>query len=141
MFAWNTKRFEIACVLQNCWHNYQLLRFRERQNALKLPVFFFSFLCLVQPYPEYWGIRSKKFFLQTVEQLIQYIVLEILFWYLKYNVVIKMCKILSNFPFLSKRYKVIAVCWCKQSTPNSFQTWLYILTQMYDKSVILLQMI
>ena len=44
------------------WWMEKLLRLLETYNALQLPVFFsfFSFFC--QPYPEYRGIRSKKYF-------------------------------------------------------------------------------
>ena len=69
-------------------------------------------------------------------------VLEIHFRSLKYTAVIRIRKNLSNFPF--KRYEAIrrlaTVCWCKQSTSNSFQTCLYCiyLLKLYDKSIIIL---
>ena len=49
-------------------------------------------------------------------------------------------KISSNFSFLSKRYKAITVCWCKNPTSNSFQMCLYCLYlfKLYDKSIIIL---
>ena len=46
---------------------------------------------------------EQKTILQTSEQLIQFIVLEIQFRSLKYMTVIRICKNLSNIPFLSKR--------------------------------------
>ena len=69
-------------------------------------------------------------------------VLETHFGSLKYAIVIRIRKNLSNFPF--KRYEAIrrlaTVCWCKQSTSNSFQTCLYCiyLLKLYDKSIIIL---
>ena len=73
-------------------------------------------------------------------------VLEIHFRSLKYRAVIRIRKNLSNFPF--KRYEAIrrlaswlgTVCWCKQSTSNSFQTGLccIYLLKLYDKSIIIL---
>ena len=58
----------------------------------------------------------------------------------KYTAVIKICKNLSNFPFLSKLYKLITLCWCKEPTANSFQTCLYYiyLLKLCDKSIIIL---
>ena len=106
------------------------LRLRETHNALQLPVFFFFFffLFLSQPCPEYRGNSEQKIILQTIKQLIQYTVLEILFQSLKYMAVIRIHKNLSNFPSLSKQYKAIKVRWCKQPTSNSFQTCLYCIT-------------
>ena len=46
---------------------------------------------------------EQKTILQTTKQLIQFIVLEIQFRSLKYMTVIRICKNLSNIPFLSKR--------------------------------------
>ena len=118
-------------------------------NALELPVFFF-FLIFSQPYPEYWGIQSKKLFYRPSNS--EYMVLEIHFRSLKYTAVIRICKNLSNFPF--KRYETIrqlvtawnynssmaTMCWCKQPTWNSFQTCLYCiyLLKLYDKLIIIL---
>ena len=58
---------------------YQIWQFvcfllSETHNGLQFPVFFFffSFFFFFQPYPEYRGIRSKKSYLQTIEQLIQF---------------------------------------------------------------------
>ena len=39
-----------------------LLRLRETNNALQLPVFFFFFSFFGHPHPEYRGIRSKNLF-------------------------------------------------------------------------------
>ena len=62
------------------------LSLRETHSPLQLPVFFFFFLSFFcRPSPEHWGI-------QTIEQLIQYTVLEINFWSLKYTAVIGICK-------------------------------------------------
>ena len=49
-------------------------------------------------------------------------------------------KISSNFSFLSKQCKAITVCWCKQPTLRSFQTYLYCiyLFKLYNKSIIIL---
>ena len=45
--------------------------------------------------------------------------------------IIRICKNLSNFPFLPKCYKARTVCWCKQPTSNSFKHFeLYVLTQI-----------
>ena len=72
----------------------------------------------------------------------QYTVLEIQSRSLRWTVVIKIRKILQkirkNFIFLSKRYKAIAVCWCKQPTSNSFETCLYYiyLLKLYHKTII-----
>ena len=42
-------------------------------------------------------------------------------------------------PFLFKWYKPKTVCWCKQPTSNSLKHLkLYIRTQLYDKSIIIL---
>ena len=67
-------------------------------------------------------------------------ILEIHFWSLKYTAVIKLCKYLSNFPFLSTWYKAITVCWCKQPTSNSFKMCLYsiYLLKLYDRSITIL---
>ena len=56
------------------------------------------------------GNSEQKIILQTIEQLIQYTVLEIHFWSLKYWAVIRLCKNLSKFPFLSKRCNAITMC-------------------------------
>ena len=66
-------------------------------------------------------------------------VLEIQFRSLKHKAVIGLRKNLSNFSFLSKWYKVIAVCWCKQATSNSLEMCLYCtsLLKLYDKSIII----
>ena len=101
--------------------------------------FFFLFFC--QPYPEYRGIRGEQLFLQTIKHLLQYTVLEIQLRSLKYMVVTRIRKNLENLsiPFVPKRYKAI-VCWCKQTTSNSFQMCLYriYLLKLYDKSIITL---
>ena len=78
--------------------------------------------------------------LKAIEQLMQYTVLQIQSRSLKYTAVIKIRNNLSNFPFLSKQYKAITVCWCKLPTSNSFQTCLYYiyLLKLYDKSIIIL---
>ena len=57
-----------------------------------------------------------------------------------YAVVIKVSKNFSNFLFLSKWYRVITVCWCKQTTIDSFQTCLYYLylVKLYNKWIIIL---
>ena len=74
----------------------------------------------------------------------QYTVLEIQSRSLRWTVVIKIRKILQkirkNFIFLSKRYKAIAVRWCKQPTSNSFETCLYYiyLLKLYHKTIITL---
>ena len=49
-------------------------------------------------------------------------------------------KILSNFSFLPKRYKALAVCWCKQPTSKSFQMCFYCidLLKLYYKSTIIM---
>ena len=68
------------------------------------------------------GNSEQKTILQAIEQLIQNTVLEIHFWSLRYTVVIRISKNLSNLPFLYKRYKAKTVCWCKQPAWNSFGT-------------------
>ena len=68
------------------------------------------------------GNSEQKTILQTTEQLIQYIFLEIQFRSLKYRAVFRIGNNLSNFPFLSKRYEARTMCWCIQPTPNSLQT-------------------
>ena len=70
------------------------------------------------------GNSEQKLILHAIEQLIQFIVLDIHFRSLKYTAVIRISKNLSNFRFLSKRYNAITVCWCKRATSNSFQTCL-----------------
>ena len=112
-----------------------LLRLHETHKALQSSAFFFL-LWLCQPYLEYQRIRSKKLFSRPL--LIQHTVLEIQFRSLKYTAVIRIRKSMSNFPFLSKRYKAITVCQCKQTTSNSFQVCLYCiyLLKLNDKSII-----
>ena len=59
---------------------------------------------------------------------------------LKYMAVIRIRKNLSNFPFLSKRYKVRTVCWCKTTHFKQFSNTsncIYLL-KLYDKSIITL---
>ena len=58
----------------------------------------------------------------------------------KHTTVIRIRKHLNNFPFLSKRYKAIAVCWCKQPTSKSVQMCLYCmyLLKLYEKIIIIL---
>ena len=111
--SWNTKHFTIACLL------------------------------LLVNLPAWRGIlrnSEQEIILHTIEQLTKYAVLGIQFWSLKNTVVIRICKNLSNFLFLSKRFKAITVCWCKQPTSNSFQTCLYCiyLFRQYDRSIIIL---
>ena len=113
-----------------------LLPLREAYNALRLPVFFFFLLLFFfQYYPEYRGIRSKKTILQTTKQLIQYMVLEIQLQSLKYTTVIRICKNLSNFPFLSRaitrREQFVDVNNPLQTVFKHFK--LYILTQIVRK--------
>ena len=55
------------------------------------------------------GEFGAKNILQTIEQLMQYMILEIQSWSLKYMFVIKIRKNLCNFPLLSKRYKAMTV--------------------------------
>ena len=88
-----------------------LLHLRETHNAL---------LCNMQARFSASLIRNieeleQKIILQTIEQLIQWPVLEILFRSLKYTVAIRILKNLSNFPFLPK-HQAIQVCWYKQPT-------------------------
>ena len=85
-----------------CWNLF--LRLHESHNALKFPgsffSFFFSWVCQGHPeYQEFW----EETILQNIEQLIQYLVLEIYFRPLKYMTVIRIRKNLSNIPFLYKR--------------------------------------
>ena len=49
-------------------------------------------------------------------------------------------KIPSNFSFLPKRYKALAVCWCKQPTSKSFQMCFYCISllKLYYKSTIIM---
>ena len=71
------------------------------------------------------GNSEQKAILQTIEQLIQYTLLEIQFWSLKYTAVIRIHKNLSNLPFLSK--------WYKPYTSNCKY-----LLKLYYKSIIIL---
>ena len=49
------------CICILSIHDVFLLLLRETHSTFQLPAFsFLSFFC--QPYPEYWGIRSKKLF-------------------------------------------------------------------------------
>ena len=69
------------------------------------------------------------------------LIMPIHFQSLKYTAVIRICKNLSNFPFLSKWNKAgITVFWWKQPTSNSFQTCLYCMysLKLYNKSIIIL---
>ena len=111
-FAWNAKRFAIAFVL-----------------LLTLPA-----LCEIS------RNTGQKLILQTTEQLIQYTTLGIQFQSLKHMVVIRIRQNLSNFPFLSKRYKAITMYRCKQTTWNSLETLLHCnyLLRLYGKSIIIL---
>ena len=68
------------------------------------------------------GNSEQKTVLQTIEQLMQYTVLEIQFRSLRHTAVMRIRKNLSNFPFLFKRYKEITVCRCKKPTSSSFET-------------------
>ena len=84
-----------------------LLGLREMHNALQLHVLFLFFLLHVF-LPALSGISGnseQKDILQTVKKLIQCTVLEIQFRSWKYTIVIRIHRNLSNFPFLSKRYK------------------------------------
>ena len=67
------------------------LRLRETHNALQLPVSGIS------------GNSEQKAIIQTTKELIQYTVIQIQFQSLKYTVVIRIRKHLSNFPFRPKR--------------------------------------
>ena len=81
----------------------------ETHNALQLSVFFFFsvfYQALRNSEQKNCWIRSKKIVLQTIEQLIQYTVLEIQFRSLKYTVVIRIRKYFNIFPFLSKRQAI-----------------------------------
>ena len=68
------------------------------------------------------GNLEQKTILQTTKHIIQYTVLEIQFRSLNYTTVIRICKNLSNFPFLPSNNKARTVCRCKQPFSNSFQT-------------------
>ena len=77
------------------------------------------------------GEFGAKNILQTIEQLMQYMILEIQSWSLKYMFVIKIRKNLSNFPLLSKRYKAMTVCWRKKTPQTVLNVCIkYILTQI-----------
>ena len=78
--------------------------------------------------------------LSALSRISEQKILEIQCQSLKYTVVVKTRKNLSNNPFLSKRYQAITVFWCKQPTSNSFQTCLYYiyLLKLYDTSIIIL---
>ena len=102
---------------------------------MQLPLFFFFmfFPGLIWNTGEFGG---KKIFYRRM----QHTVLEIHFQSLKYTAVSRIRKNLSNFPLLSKRYKAITVCWCKQPTSDNFQRCLHCIyvLKFYDKSVIIL---
>ena len=114
----------------------------EKSVFRKISVFLLLLLVFLPGLSGISGNSERKIVLQTIEQLIQYMVLEINFRSLKYTAVIRIGKNLSNFPF--KRCEAIrrlaAVCRCKQSTSNIFQTCLYCiyLLKLYDKSIIVL---
>ena len=135
-----SKNYICKFIQANSWH-HRLLRLPETHKALQLPVFFFL-LFFLPALSRILGNSKQKIILQTIEQLIQYMVLEILFRYLKYTVVIRIRKNLRNFPF--KQYEVIrrlaTLCLCKQSTSNSFQTCFYCIYSLkfYDKLIIIL---
>ena len=78
-----------------------LLRLRGTHNALQLPVFFFLFIFFSLNIGEF----GAKNYLQTMEKLIQYMILEIHFRSLKYTAVNRIRKNLSNFSF--KRYEAM----------------------------------
>ena len=86
--------------------NLSFLRLPQTHNALQLPVL----LDFIPALSGILGNSEQTIILQTIKQLIQFTVLEIQFWSLKYMVVIRMRNNLSNFPFLSKQYKAITVC-------------------------------
>ena len=75
---------------------------------------------------------AKKNILRTIEQPIQYRVLDSHLQSLKYMAVNRIRKNLSNFPFLSKRYRAITVCWSEKTHFKQFLNVfiLYILTQI-----------
>ena len=77
-------------------------RLRETHNALQLSVFFSFFPPRSSALSGISRNSEQKTILQTTKQLIQFIVLEIQFRSLKYMTVIRICKNLSNIPFLSK---------------------------------------
>ena len=84
---------------------------------------------------------EQKTILQTTEQLIQFTVLNIHFRSLEYMAVIRICKNLSNIPFHTSKRQLQG----KNSVDvnNQLQTVLkhlklYILTQIVDKSIIIL---
>ena len=90
-----------------------LLRLREAHNFFAMSCVLLLFLLLLDLLPALSGISGnseQKIILQTIEQLIQYTVLGIHFRSLKQTTVIRICKNLSNFLFLSKRYKAVTVC-------------------------------
>ena len=61
--------------------HFNFLRLRETHNVLQLTVFFFSFLLFF--------CQPRKIILQTMEKLMQYMVLELYFRSLKYKAVIR----------------------------------------------------
>ena len=74
------------------------------------------------------GNSEQNIILQTIEQLMQYTVLEIQFRSLKYKAAIRIRKNFATFhSYPSDTYKAIIVGWCKQPSLNSFQTCLYLL--------------
>ena len=105
----------------------------ERTTLFNCLIFFSS--CFSASLIQIIGESGAKTILQTIEQPTQYTVLEIQFRSLKYTVVIRTWKNVSQLPPLSRRCKVIKVYWYKQPTLHSFQTCIYLL-KLYDKSVI-----
>ena len=68
------------------------------------------------------GNSEQKNSLQTIEQLMQYTVLEIQFRSVKHTTVLRIRKNLETFHSYPSDNKARTVCWCKQPTSNSFQT-------------------
>ena len=111
-FAWNAKRYAIAFALLQ---TLSALSGISRNTGAKI---YFT---------DHWTADIVHDFRHSVPVL-------------KHMVVIRIRQKLSNFPFISKRYKAITMCRCKQPIWNSFKTLLYCnyLLRLYGKSIIIL---